>query len=144
MQDPETRIVVPSGLGIVGHVALSGEVVNTKAPYDDPRFHPSERVAQRIRSALYVPIVDSSGGVRCVLLAVNKTGGVPPERPGDEGASGSTAGIEGFSEDDESVLRTVGGFVAAVLSRCSRRLNDPSDVAVLRVRELEVRRIIRA
>ncbi len=68
----------------------------------------------------YIPVNDSSGAVRGVLLAVNKSAG------------------EGFVAEDESAGRAVAGFVAAVLVRCARRLNDPSDVAVLQIQELQV------
>ena len=99
---------------------MSGELVNIVNPYDDTRFHPSERIAQRVRSALYVPVCDSAGAIRGVLVAANKQGS------------------ESFSPEDEDIAKQMAGFVAAVLSRCARRLNDPADVAVLQIRDREV------
>ena len=71
-QDRNNGVVIPAGLGLVGHTAVCGEVVNCVNPYDDARFHASERIAARVRSALYVPVVDSAGAVRGVLVAANK------------------------------------------------------------------------
>ena len=69
----------------------------------------------------YIPVTDSSGAVRGVLLAANKVG------------------AEGFVPVDEAAAKSAAAFVGAVLARCARRLNDPSDVAVLHIQELQVR-----
>lgn len=69
----------------------------------------------------YIPVTDSSGAVRGVLLAANKVG------------------AEGFVPEDEAAAKSAAAFVGAVLARCARRLNDPSDVAVLHIQELQVR-----
>ena len=54
LQDGENRVVVPVGLGLVGHVAITGDALRVVNPYDDPRFHPNERIATRMRNAMYV------------------------------------------------------------------------------------------
>ncbi len=54
LQDGENRVVVPVGLGLVGHVAITGDALRVVNPYDDARFHPNERIATRMRNAMYV------------------------------------------------------------------------------------------
>ena len=71
---PELR--VPPGVGVVGHVAATGELVNVRDAAADPRW--AEDIAQRIgyapRSMLTAPIV-RRGQIRGVLQVLNKIDG---------------------------------------------------------------------
>ena len=67
---------VPSGVGVVGHVAATGELVNVRDAAADPRW--AEDIAERIgyptRSMLTAPIV-RRGQMRGVLQVLNKAEG---------------------------------------------------------------------
>ena len=119
---PDGEIRLGGGVGLVGHVAETGETLSIMNPFDNPRFHPSERVVPRLRSSLYVPVKDSStGALLGVVMCCNKKG------------------ADSFTSEDENAARAVAGFISTVLVRHARRLADPTDDAVIRIRNLEVR-----
>ena len=71
---PELR--VPSGTGVVGHVAQSGELVNIRDVSEDPRWAEqiAEQIGYRVESMLTAPIIRREQ-IRGVLQVLNKRDG---------------------------------------------------------------------
>lgn len=76
-QGAKQEIRVPLGQGIAGSVAQTGEVVNLKDAYEDPRFQRDwdAKTNYRTKSVLCVPMRDTRGDVTGVLQALNATTG---------------------------------------------------------------------
>jgi len=74
--------------GIAGYVATTGQLVNLKDPYSDPRFNSQadREKGFKTKSLLCVPVIQQ-GVVVAVIQAINKKGGLT------------------FSEDDEHMLQ---------------------------------------
>jgi adenylate cyclase len=72
------EIRVPLGLGIAGHVARTGEVVNIADAYQDPRFNPEvdRRTGYKTRTILCMPMRRRSGRIAGVIQVLNKREGV--------------------------------------------------------------------
>lgn len=70
----EKNITMPWGTGIVGHVALTKELVNIKDAYKDKRFDPSidNLTGYKTNSMLCMPICDFNGEVLGVAEILNK------------------------------------------------------------------------
>ncbi len=88
------------GVGISGHVAASGEVINIPDAYNDDRFDPAtdKRTGYRTRSILCMPIFEPHGQdkdrrILGVIQVLNKTDGV-------------------FSDEDEALLEALSSQVA--------------------------------
>ena len=79
-------IRIPRGVGIAGHVATTGEVVNVPEPYLDPRFNKQtdKDTGYLTTSLLCVPVRDDEGEIIAVLQAVNKQGKLPHFTSDDE------------------------------------------------------------
>ncbi len=92
------EIRIPRGVGLAGHVALSGEIVNLADAYDDPRFNREvdKDTGYRTHALLCVPMKNMRGEVVGVLQALNKHSGA-------------------FSADDADLLMTLGGQAAAAI-----------------------------
>lgn len=104
---------VPARQGLAGYVSLTGERVNLRDAYVDPRFDtsPDTMSGRRTKALLCVPICDSLGGVALgAVQLVNKAGG---------GA---------FSREDEATLAAMAG----VASACLRTAHVFQGEAVLR------------
>lgn len=100
--DPETGILwskvaqktepitLPSGKGVSGWAALTGETVNIRDAYSDSRFNPEVdlRTGYQTRSILCMPVKNREGKVIAVIQAINKINGY-------------------FSADDEEFLRAL-------------------------------------
>jgi HD-GYP domain-containing protein (c-di-GMP phosphodiesterase class II) len=97
-QGAKGEIRVPLGQGIAGAVALSGQVVNLRDAYLDPRFQRDwdSRNDYRTSSVLCVPMRDTRGDVTGVLQALNATDG-------------------GFDGEDEELLLALGGQAAQAI-----------------------------
>ncbi len=97
-QGTATEIRVPVGSGIVGHVAQTGQVVNIRDAYEDPRFNRSFDVSNnyRTRSILGVPMRDARGDVTGVIQALNAVDGE-------------------FDSEDEELLLALGGQAASAI-----------------------------
>jgi adenylate cyclase len=93
-----TEIRVPIGVGIAGHVALTGETINIEDAYLDLRFNPEidKRSGYRTRSVLCMPLRNESGAITGVMQVLNKVGGV-------------------FTEEDERLLNALGSQIAISL-----------------------------
>jgi HD-GYP domain-containing protein (c-di-GMP phosphodiesterase class II) len=76
-QGAKQEIRVPLGQGIAGSVAQSGEVVNLKDAYEDPRFQRDwdAKTNYRTKSVLCVPMRDTRGDITGVIQALNATDG---------------------------------------------------------------------
>ncbi len=115
------EIRVPRGMGIAGHVALTGETVNIRDAYSDPRFNPDvdRRTGYRTRNILCMPLMKESGEIAGVMQVLNKAEG-PFEHEDEQllGALGSQAVIalenarlfeevRFMKNYNESILRTM-------------------------------------
>ncbi|XP_052771551.1 dual 3',5'-cyclic-AMP and -GMP phosphodiesterase 11-like isoform X2 [Mya arenaria] len=74
LSNGKEEIRVPWGMGIIGYVAKTGEVVNIPDAYKDLRFNAEIdiRMGYKTQSILSMPIKDSEGEVIGVAQAVNK------------------------------------------------------------------------
>jgi len=80
----EKEIRFPSHLGIAGHVAMTGEVLNIPDAYADPRFNRNidKKTGYRTRNILTAPMRNKLGERIGVFQALNKFSG--PFTSGDE------------------------------------------------------------
>lgn len=80
----EKEIRFPSHLGIAGHVAMTGEVLNIPDAYADPRFNRNidKKTGYRTRNILTAPMRNKLGERIGVFQALNKFSG--PFTGGDE------------------------------------------------------------
>jgi adenylate cyclase len=92
------EIRFPKSLGIAGHVATTGETLNIKDAYQDPRFNPEvdRRTGYQTKTILCMPVKTGSGEVIGVVQVLNKKGGV-------------------FTEEDEELLDALGAQAAVGL-----------------------------
>ncbi len=95
------EIRTPLGVGIAGHVALTGEALVIPDAYADPRFNRAvdQATGYRTRNILTVPMrsAEREGAVTGVLQALNREDG------GD------------FNREDQELLEGLGGQAAAAL-----------------------------
>jgi HD-GYP domain-containing protein (c-di-GMP phosphodiesterase class II) len=91
-QGTNNEIRFPVGSGIAGAVATSGQVVNIKDAYADPRFNRSFDITNNYRttSILCVPMRDTKGEITGVIQALNAKDGI-------------------FDSEDEELLLALGG-----------------------------------
>ncbi|MFB3921791.1 MAG: GAF domain-containing protein [Terriglobia bacterium] len=92
------EIRVPRGMGIAGHVALTGETVNIKDAYKDSRFNPDvdRRTGYHTKTILCMPLRSETGEIMGVMQVLNKKDGV-------------------FTEEDEQLLDALGSQTAIAL-----------------------------
>lgn len=92
------EIRVPIGVGIAGHVALTGETVNIEDAYQDSRFNAEidKRSGFRTRSILCMALRNDSNEITGVMQVLNKLTGI-------------------FSEEDERLLNALGSQIAISL-----------------------------
>jgi signal transduction histidine kinase len=66
-----------SHLGIAGHVATTGEVLNIPEAYEDPRFNQEvdKKTGYRTKSILCIPVRNKEGTIVGVLQVLNKKSG---------------------------------------------------------------------
>ena len=97
-QGTQSEIRIPQDSGIAGAVAMSGEIINIKDAYQDPRFNRNFDTLNHFRtvSILCVPMRDAKGLVTGVLQALNAR----------EGA---------FDAEDEELLLALGGQAATAV-----------------------------
>jgi adenylate cyclase len=93
-----SEIRVPRGIGIAGHVALTGQTVNIKDAYKDPRFNPEvdRKTGYHTRTILCMPLRSETGEIIGVMQVLNKKEGV-------------------FTEEDEQFLDALGSQTAIAL-----------------------------
>ncbi len=98
------EIRLPIGKGIAGHVAKTGEIVNIKDAYSDPRFDPStdKKTGYRTRSVLCMPIFEpvrsdkAKPKILAVIQALNKKDGI-------------------FTREDEELMASLASQIAISL-----------------------------
>jgi GAF domain-containing protein len=95
----ENEIRMPSGAGIAGHVAQSGEIANVTDAYADPRFNREvdRRTGYRTRNMLVMPLKGREGRALGVLQVLNKREGP-------------------FTFDDEEQLRVIASYTSVAVS----------------------------
>jgi len=73
-----TEIRLPIGKGIAGYVAQTGETVNLKDAYEDPRFNPEidKKTGYRTKTILCQAIKDKNDKVVGVFQLINKKDGI--------------------------------------------------------------------
>uniref|UniRef100_A0A7S2SMQ8 PDEase domain-containing protein n=1 Tax=Mucochytrium quahogii TaxID=96639 RepID=A0A7S2SMQ8_9STRA len=136
---------IPFGVGIIGTVANSGEMLNIHDCYSDRRFSfEGDRVTgYRTRSMLAVPVFSSAGNLVAVLVNINKHAISGSEEPimgpipenselqrveTSEHKNGKPkpsvvtderlfSGITHFTRDDELVLESISTEIGNVLER---------------------------
>ena len=93
-----TEIRFPASVGLAGHVASHGEILNIREAYEDPRFNPEidRRTGYRTHSVLCAPVLSHEGEVIGVTQAINKKGGR-------------------FEEGDEELLQALCSQIAVAL-----------------------------
>ena len=93
-----SEIRVPRGMGIAGHVAVTGEIVNIRDAYQDPRFNPEvdHRTGYRTRTILCMPLRNEKSEIVGVMQVLNKKEGV-------------------FTEEDEQLLDALGSQTTIAL-----------------------------
>jgi len=93
-----SEIRVPRGMGIAGHVGLTGETVNIPDAYSDPRFNPEvdRRSGYRTRTILCMPLRNEKNEIVGVMQVLNKKDGI-------------------FTEEDEQLLGALGSQTAITL-----------------------------
>lgn len=89
------------GVGIAGHVAQSGEMVNIKDAYRDKRFNPEvdRKSGYCTETILCASVLEASGEIIGVLQLINKEGG-------------------DFTEEDEDTMDRLCDTLAAAIHRC--------------------------
>ena len=92
------EIRVPRGIGIAGYVALTGQTVNIKDAYQDPRFNPEvdKRTGYKTKTILCMPLRNDAGEIVGVMQVLNKKDGV-------------------FTQEDEQFLDALGSQTAIAL-----------------------------
>jgi signal transduction histidine kinase len=87
-----------SHLGIAGHVATTGELLNIPEAYDDPRFNQEvdRQTGYRTKTILCMPVRNKEGTIIGVLQVLNKREGV-------------------FTVDDEEMLDALSSQAAVAL-----------------------------
>lgn len=87
-------IELPIGAGIVGYTATTGQILNIKDAYEDPRFNRATDLSTgyRTHNLLCVPIFDDKNEIRGVTEMINKLDGV-------------------FTKEDEKLIQVFNVFV---------------------------------
>jgi adenylate cyclase len=98
----DREIRIPLNLGLVGHVATTGESLNIPDAYNHSLFNQEvdERPGYHTKSLLCLPILNSSKKVVAVVQLLNKAGEVP------------------FDSKDEESFRDIANSIGIILETC--------------------------
>lgn len=98
------ELIIPSGQGVVGHVASTGDVVNIQDASTDSRWDPDtdRKTGYQTRSILCVPVHDLGGQICGVVQVLNKESGT-------------------FDQRDEAFLTTLSEQIARALDYTTLR-----------------------
>ena len=93
-----TEIRVPMGKGIVGHVSITGQVMNIQDAYQSDKFNPDiDKITRfKTRNILAVPLKDINGNTIGVFEVINKKNG-------------------NFNEEDEGILQLLSSLAASAI-----------------------------
>ncbi|HSE96939.1 MAG TPA: adenylate/guanylate cyclase domain-containing protein, partial [Blastocatellia bacterium] len=96
--DNVKEIRFPINVGVAGHVATTGETLNIKDAYSDPRFNQEvdRRTGYRTNTILCMPVRTSAGEIIGVIQVLNKKG-------------------SHFMEEDETLLSALAAQAAVAL-----------------------------
>lgn len=108
------KVHLPRGTGIAGHVAETGDVVNIRNAYEDPRFTSmvDKLTGYHTRTILCLPVM-AEGSIVAVAQLLNKTDLVT-----DSGLQLPRV----FGPQDEELFSVFSAFAGAALRNC--RIND--------------------
>ena len=97
-QSELTEIRIPLEKGLAGHVAKTGEILNIRHAYQDPRFLPlvDEQTGFKTHTVLCVPIVNRQGHTIGVTEVMNKKEGI-------------------FDKADENLLKALSSQISVAL-----------------------------
>ncbi len=127
------EIRIPSGRGLVGIVARTGETINIRDAYADARFNRDVDRASgfRTRNILCVPVLSADGEIMGAVQVINKRGhaGEAPAAAsvsaGDAEAvaapAGGAAGLAAFTEQDVELCVLFAGHLASSVSAIRSR-----------------------
>ena len=92
------EIRIPSSVGIAGHVAQTGQMLNIHDAYQDPRFNPEvdRETGYITRNVLSTPVINREGEIIGVTQAINKNDGT-------------------FDKSDEELMRALSSQIAVAL-----------------------------
>merc|ERR1711870_189537 len=93
-----SRIRIPAGQGLVGHVATTGEIVNVVDAYQTEMFNREvdKATGYRTRSVLAMPVFSGDGVILGVIECMNKKGEGTPK----------------FTSDDEALVKAFALHIA--------------------------------
>lgn len=130
------KILLPIGTGIAGTVAATGETINIKSAYSDPRFDRSNDVRSGYKtvSMLCMPLINSNNKVVGVIQALNRKSEVILQQ-GDMPAE-AEASIGPFSNYDEQVLAALCSQAAVAIDNAQLIERDRERQALAREMEL--------
>ncbi len=96
--DSSQEIRFPTGKGLAGYVVKTGETINIKEAYEDPRFNPEvdKETGYRTKTILCMPIINNNREIMGALQVINKIDGV-------------------FTKNDEDLLIAIGGSASIAL-----------------------------
>ena len=94
----DTEIRVPTEKGLAGYVVRTGESLNIKDAYNDPRFNPEvdKETGYRTKTILCMPIKNNNREIIGAFQVLNKVNGV-------------------FTQNDEDLLVAIGGSASIAL-----------------------------
>ncbi len=93
-----SEIRFPSSTGMAGYTAATGQTINVKDAYKDPRFNPDldKRTNYKTKSVLCAPVINRQGEIIGVMQSMNKKTGM-------------------FTQEDEELLKAISAQVAVAL-----------------------------
>lgn len=96
--DNVTEIRLPNTVGLAGYVAQSGEILNIRDAYQDPRFNPDvdRQTGYLTRCVLCAPVRNREGEIIGVTQVINKKDGI-------------------FESSDEDLIRALCSQIAVAL-----------------------------
>lgn len=139
MLDPETNelwskvaqgskvseIRFPRSAGLAGFCADTGQVLNIKDAYQDPRFNPAvdRETKFKTKTVLCVPIINREGDIIGVTQVINKKGGE-------------------FDQEDEDLLKSLSSQLAVALENAQlyekvKKYSEELRTTLLRIEMLE-------
>ena len=106
------EIRFPASVGLAGHTATTGEILNVPDAYEDARFNPrfDRETGYRTKTVLCAPVRDRDGAVQGVVQAINKHRGR-------------------FNAEDEELLKAMASQMGVALQNASlhRRTTEMRD-----------------
>ncbi|MBI3830816.1 MAG: GAF domain-containing protein [Planctomycetes bacterium] len=123
------KIRVPSDVGLIGHVARTGETVNVPDAYTDPRFNKQVdmQTGFRTRSVLAMPLHDRRGDLLGVIQCLNNRNerGAPiPFDNTDETFLSALAGLAAVFLENAKLYRDMDALFEAIVTAVSLAIDS--------------------